>query len=110
MWAGLTGDRGRQRVTTGEFDNFSYCRHSGAVATPYCSRSSARHGEKDNSQLATVAMDGAMATRWQRQWTMQWQRNGNATATQWQQQCDGNDGDVNGRYDPSNNAMATAAT
>jgi hypothetical protein len=84
VWVGFTGVRGGQRVTTGEFDDFSYRRHSATVATPYRRGSSARHGEKYNNQLATVAMDGAMATRRQRQWTTgrRLQCNGNWAATE----------------------------
>ena len=68
-------------MTTEEFDDFSYCRHSATVATPYRRGSSARHGEKYNNQLAMVAMDGAMATRRQRQWTARQRRDGDYDAT-----------------------------
>ncbi len=34
MWAGFTGVRGGQRVTTGEFDDFSYRRHSARLPIP----------------------------------------------------------------------------
>jgi hypothetical protein len=72
VWVGFTGVRGGQRITTGEFDDFSYCRHSATVATPYRRGSSARHGEKYNNQLArdgeatATSMDGATAMHWRR--------------------------------------------
>ena len=55
------------------------------VATPYCHGSSTHHWGKYNNQLVTVAIDGAMATRQQRQWIVRQQHGGNATATQ--RQC-----------------------
>jgi hypothetical protein len=85
VWAGFTGIRGGQRITTKEFDNFLYHRHSATIATPSCCKSSARWGKRQqstiNNQPAMVAMDSMTATRWQRQWTARCQRDGNATAT-----------------------------
>ena len=52
------------------------------VATPYRCGSSVPHWEKYNNQMKLVAMDGAMATQRQRQWTTQQQRGSNAMATQ----------------------------
>jgi hypothetical protein len=67
MWAGFTGVRGGQRVTTREFDNFSYCRHSATIATPYRRESSACHGKK-KQQSTSNGGDG--------------RRDGNVTATE----------------------------
>ncbi len=79
-------------MTTGEFNDFSYCRHSATVATPYHRGSSARHGEKYNNQLAMVAMDGVMATQQQRQWTARRQCVGDATATTMRRRLGGSGG------------------
>jgi hypothetical protein len=78
VWAGFTGIRGGQRITTKDFDNFLYRLHSATITTPSCCESSACWGERQQS-----TSDGGDG-----------QRNGNMTATvingakAMQRQCD----------------------
>jgi hypothetical protein len=87
LWVGFTGIRGGQRVTNGEFDDFSYHRHSATVdrSHPLSSweqrapwgkiqQSTSNGGdERRDADMTATAMDGAT--------TMHWQRNGDNDRT-----------------------------
>jgi hypothetical protein len=74
VWVGFTGIRGGQRVTTKEFDDFLYRRHSATIATPSHRGSSAHWGKRQqstsnggdgqyNGNAMAMAMDGVRATQ-----------------------------------------------
>jgi hypothetical protein len=69
VWAGLTGIRGGQRITTGEFEDFSYRRshpfllwEQRTLMKKWQSTSNGGDGQRDSDGTA-MAMDGTVAMR-----------------------------------------------